>query len=514
MFKSILSIFLLFCCSVFAQVNLDANNVNALVSNSGILFQDHQNASAAYEFPKESNTFVIYSHALWMGGKDINGQLHLAADMFDADFIPGPIAFDYNSTYYTSTFGNSVWGITRDQVNYHIANYGGFGYTPDPAIANWPGNGNVSEGVAAQLAPYVDVNNDQIYDPMDGDHPYFQGDEAVFLILNDIADTIHPSSGGAPLGVEVHLLLYHFAGTGIAADNSTFVNTKVFNRSSTDYYDFVFSLWTDFDIGMAQNDFIGSDSVQNMAYAYNGVTTDQGGPGQNAYGSNPPASGVKFLNHNAGGAIAGGGAVPEPTTASTIYNYMNNIFSNGSHLTYGGNGFGGTVPANFIYSSTPTDTSGWSMYTEAGPPGDRRIVLNGTPITFGAGTEICYDYALITDNSQNHFVNNVNGLLNAATEVQDFYDNNIQACNMIFLSAVEQKEVNVKVFPNPSNGYFRIQSSESFDYQVFDMNGRLVQSGLNMSPNALLNLEVENGIYILEILIDDQKQQTKLQVIK
>ncbi len=143
---------------------IDGNNVKALLTDVGLYFQD-PGATASYEYPKDSSRFVAYAMAYWMGGKDINGQLKLAANTFGSggskDYFRGPIADDYNSSHYTSTYASAIWKISRDEINYHVGNYTAVGYTPIPAIANWPGNGNTSEGIAAQLAPYVDVNNDQ-----------------------------------------------------------------------------------------------------------------------------------------------------------------------------------------------------------------------------------------------------------------------------------------------------------------------------------------------------------------
>lgn len=501
-----------------SQANLDANNIDARFNNNGIFFQDQGLSFAGYEFPKDSNTHVIYAQTLWMGGLDTAGLLHLACDSYYTDFSTGPVANDYNSAYYTSTFGTSVWKITRDQVINHLGNYWNVGYTPDLAIIDWPGNGNTAEGVAAQLAPYVDVNGDQIYNPLDGDYPYFQGDQAVFIILNDLADTPHVNTGATPLGVEVHLMFSQFSSTVTEVNNTTFANAKIINRSSLDYTDFIFSIWTDFDIGFSNDDFVGSDSLTNMAYGYNASPIESGGSGQNAYGSNPPACGVKFLNHVAGGAMyhsSGGGPTGDPNTATDFYNYMNNKFLNGAPLTYGGTGFGGTVPVDFIYSAPPTDTAGWSEFNEGTPGGDRRILLNGSPVTLAAGDELCIDYAIVTDNSQNDHFQNVDGLINAAAVVQNFYDTNIQPCNMIFLSAEEHSEAaTFNVFPNPNTGNFFLQSEQPYAYNIYDLNGRLIHSGQGGIGITTISVDLKNGIYILETLFGHESQRRKIQIME
>ncbi|MBK9590753.1 MAG: hypothetical protein IPO32_04325 [Crocinitomicaceae bacterium] len=327
------------------QMQLDGNNVNASLSNYGTFFNDLMNSNAGYEIPKGSGNHTTYAMSFWMTGLETDSTLHAACAGYSGhDLFPGPISNDYNSADYILDYGNSMWRITREQVNYHIANYTATGYVPDAAISEWPGNGNTADGIAAQLAPYLDANGDQIYNPLDGDYPYFQGDMAVYIIMNDEAQP-HMNTGGTAFGIEVHALFYQYASSDAEINNTTFLNAKVFNRRDTNYVDFRFGLFMDTDIGNATDDYIGSDSIRSLAYGYNGSSTDPGSGGQPGYGTNPPAFGAKMLNEGAGSIThfnSGSGFPSAPNSILDYYTFMSATWNGSLFLN------DGTTPTNFV----------------------------------------------------------------------------------------------------------------------------------------------------------------------
>ncbi len=119
------------------------------------------------------------------------------------DFNFGPIR-DTTITTYITTYDqkyNKVWKITQTEINYHKSHVSQLLYVPSPNILNCPGNGNVTKGESSQLAPYFDVNNDQIYNVFNGDYPLIKGDEALFLIYND-------QKSENPLNVQLYIIQY------------------------------------------------------------------------------------------------------------------------------------------------------------------------------------------------------------------------------------------------------------------------------------------------------------------
>lgn len=130
--------------------------------------------------------------------------------------------------------------------------------------------GDITLGVADQLAPFVDQDGDGVYEPLDGDYPDFSGDEVVYVIQND--ESYQPQLDA--LGIELHLMFYQFNTTGYLGE-TTFLNVRAFNRSTTSYTDYRQSIYADFDIGNYGDDYFGSSVANNMMYGYNGDLFDK-----------------------------------------------------------------------------------------------------------------------------------------------------------------------------------------------------------------------------------------------
>lgn len=491
------------------QVQLDGNNVNASLHDNGSFFNNQINSAAGYEIPKNSGNHTTYSMTFWLTAIESDSTLHAACggNYIYTDLFPGPVSDNYNSTHYTNTYMSSIWKVTRDQINYHVNNFTATGYTPDPAIANWPGSGNTSEGIAAQLAPYVDTNNDQMYNPLDGDFPYIQGDMAVFVILNDEAGP-HTVSGGNALGVEIHAMFYQYQSTDADINNTTFLNAQIFNRRDTNYVDFRFGLFMDTDIGGSMDDFIGSDSLRSLAYCYNGDSNDDGGGGQPGYGSNPPAFGVKLLNEQAGSAtyfLSSGGYNGAPNNATQYFYHMRGIWNNGVPMSHNG------VPYNFAFTGNPFLSAGWTELSDANPSGDRRFVFSTQSHNLNTGNSICFDYAFVFNQETGNHLENVNELFTTADNVQDFYNDNIQPCNQIFLDIPDNKPLtDVKIYPNPSGGNFRIQISDPVLVSIYSAAGDLIVNEFYLTESGDFNLNLSSGIYFLLIKSGDEMLTQKL----
>ena len=456
----------------------------------------------------------------WMGGKDANSQLHLAANMYaqGADYFPGPIANDYNSSYYQSHFSSAIWDVSKAQIDYHIAHYNDFGYAMYPTISQWPGNGNPSEGVASQLAPYVDVNNNQIYDPVNGDYPDILGDYAVYTIMNDDAG-IHTETGGNKLGVEIHSMFYQFNSTNNDLNNTTFMNVKIYNRSSEMYNDFIFGLWMDPDIGYAFDDYVGCDSTRNLGYAYNGEYTDNGANGQDAYGTSPPAVGAVFLNSPMYKYVfydnSGGQAQGDPSTATQFYQYLNGYWKNGQPFVAGGTGLtGSTTVTSYCLSGDPVTGTGWSEVSEGNPPNDRRFLMSTYLGDLDPYSNKCLDMAIVINNDSIYanYVN-VHNLFQTTDYIQDYYNNNISSCNQIVAEVPETtNDVNISVYPNPVSESVYVNVGKPFQYQLVDMKGAVVMNGNSAETSKYLQLNVESGMYILKVKTEDGFAVKKIQI--
>ncbi|MEI6434107.1 MAG: T9SS type A sorting domain-containing protein [Bacteroidota bacterium] len=281
---------------------LDINNVSARFSSSGLHFFEE---NAEYEVPKGSGKTSIFDNSLWVGGIDAGNLLHFAGERYRQganggpawtrqDYWAGPVSDSAAYNIYQDTVWNYIWKINRSEIEYHRNHYWEPGYEPIKNILTWPAHGNTALGQAALLAPFSDRNANGLYEPWDGDYPEIRGDQALFFIYND-DHGYHAESAGEKLKVEIHGMAYAFdRPNDTAFKNTTFLHCKVINRSQNTYTGTWFGVFTDIDLGYANDDYVGCDPERGMYYGYNGTPVD--GTGQSyAYGANPPAQAVVIL---------------------------------------------------------------------------------------------------------------------------------------------------------------------------------------------------------------------------
>jgi hypothetical protein len=447
--------------------SLYLNNVNARFNANG----SHFNGSGeldygGFEVPKFSGKHTIFTSSLWIGGVDQNSNLHLAAErygqgpgpyyqlpMTQYDFWAGPIMDSSAYSMSQDAHWNYLWNLKKSDIEYHKAHWNDAGYQPIHDILTWPGNGNTSLGQAAQLAPYFDRNRDGIYNPIDGDYPLIKGDQSLFFIFNDDRYN-HTETLGAKMKIEIQGMAYVFdIPSDTALKNTVFLSYKVINRSANTYYNTYIGVFTDIDIGYANDDYIGCDVGRGYYYGYNGTPVD--GTGQSyAYGANPPAQSVTFLggpfmdpdgidnpktdghghqlcNSSVNGLNFGDGIVDnerlgltnfiyfnnagvpnymlDPDVASQYYNYLQSIWRDSTKLLYGGYGHtgeGGYGPTcNFMFPGLtdtlnwgvgcvpPNGPENWSETILGFPFGDRRGLGSSGPFTFNPGQVEDFDLA-------------------------------------------------------------------------------------------------------------------------
>lgn len=80
-----------------------------------------------------------------------------------------------------------------------------------------------------------------------------------------------------------------------AFNNTVFVHYKIFNRSANIYYKTLIGTFIDFDIGVAYDDYFGTDVQRTSIYAYNADDYDETNGVQQGYGNNPPAQSATLL---------------------------------------------------------------------------------------------------------------------------------------------------------------------------------------------------------------------------
>lgn len=372
---------------------LDINNVKGRFSSTGNHFWDFLGKSQ-YNIPKNTVKSTLFSAASWLAGKDASGNIHVAAERYrndGEDYWCGPLSSPAGYDFQYDRKWNKIWKLKKSDIDYHKTHYWMLGYMPVAEILSWPGNGDITLGQSAQLAPYYDNNNNGVYEPMQGDYPLIRGDECLFFINNDDRN-IHKESGGRKLGVEVHGMAYAFdCPEDSALNTATFLHYELINRSDTIYDSTYYGLFVDTDLGYAWDDYVRSDVSRGAFYTYNGFPVDGNGDPEE-YGAFPPVQAIVALGGpymdpdgldnpkvgpntlpmcdfsingvNFGDSIIDNerygmtgfsyfmncysGPTCDPSGASDYYKFLRSVWKDDTHMTYGGNGHPSSVGGTSI----------------------------------------------------------------------------------------------------------------------------------------------------------------------
>ncbi|MBP5497347.1 MAG: T9SS type A sorting domain-containing protein [Bacteroidales bacterium] len=412
---------------------IDVNNIDAPVSpHSGAWFYDEETHNADYVVPKGADKRPLFNYSFWMGGKDGQNNLHVFAERFRQqgyETWPGPLStIDASIDEETLRKWDRTFKITRKEVLEFMACRQNPEYTVPQHILEWPAHGDTTKGQAWLLAPFIDIDGDNHYDPTQGDYPDFPGDMAQFVIFNDNYAQ-HGESQGAPMGVEVHVMVYAFdAPEDSIMNNTLFIKYKLFNRSQNEYHQTYIGLWNDWDLGYAYDDYVGCDVMKNTAYCYNGSEIDGtgqywaydslwpvqtltllSGPLMPADGQDNPAytsssdcstfmnNGLNEYGINGTDGFGDGivdnerygltgfvyhandySVTSDPQFAAEYYNLMRGVWKDGSHVRYGGNGHtsnGGNGPeCNFMF---PALTDNCNLGTHGVDPNSSQYGTDG-----------------------------------------------------------------------------------------------------------------------------------------
>jgi len=457
------------CSEASAQTDLNINNVRARLLNGGDMWWDFSDGRYIVPNVPAGQTAVssLFAGAVWLGGFDDGGNLKLAAQTYRSlgnDYWPGPL--EPNSGEITNEVCSN-WDIHFTaygaEIYEHIGNFNSddFDCADVPNnIMKWPGRGNPHfadffgwELPNQPLAPFFDENGDGIYNPCDGDFPVIEvrgcspgsvsgasiADQMTFWIYNDNGN-IHTQTTGDPIRMEIQVQGFGYT-TADEVNNMTFYRYKLINRANSPIDSTYFTMWVDGDLGCYLDDYVGSDTTRSLAIYYNENAVDGAGgcAGTPSYGENPPMLGLDYFRgplDSAGNEIGmssftyyinGGGGDPgmgDPNNAVEYYNYMTGTWRDGQPFTEGGNGRGGTVPTQYVYTEDPTVTGGNSMCEQGVTSADLRTLQSSGPFVLAPGkvNELIVGVAWVP-NIQDYPCPSFKSLLTADDLAQSLFDN-------------------------------------------------------------------------------------------
>lgn len=285
---------------------IDIGNISAPHMVHGDMWRNLATSLVGCIYPKGSSKTIAYSGGLWTGGYDASGPLKVAAQTYrqkGTDYWPGPIDTTIAVLPLKDSLAKKwsrIWKIDRSTIDsFRSLTSHTINNTP-PVVLQWPAKGNIyaigannaSLTINRDMAPFVDVDGNGIYNALQGDYPQMKGDQMLWWIINDYYFP-HTESRGTPLGIEIQNAAYAYKRNG-TVDNIIFYEYLVTNKTSTPLNDWRLGLYADLDLGWGFDDYMGFDSSRRMGFVYNARNPDGNGE-PTSYGSNIPASAIVML---------------------------------------------------------------------------------------------------------------------------------------------------------------------------------------------------------------------------
>lgn len=379
---------------------LNAGNISVPHLIHGDMWWNPATGTSPIEFPKGVTGQLSGVSAIWMGGRDAQSQLKVAMQAFrtkGTDFWPGPISGSTrppsNTDQHTIDWAR-IWNVNRATIQ-------AFGRTQRHSVSNtpaeileWPGKGNIyargagsaSITVNKEMAPFVDLNSNGIYEPLKGEYPKMKGDQMHWWVLNDAGLKTYSETNS--LNVEIRVSAYAYTRES-ALGNIIFYEYDLENTVQNSVYDFVFATMADIDINYAFNDYSGFDSSRRLAVTYEkdgGIMATRGIAAGVVLLEQP---GDTWMGYSAAGTMntyTNGPASPDsdPQNGLEAYRIMQGFNRAGQDLT-----------PNSRYRYLSLDMACTNMETG----GDQRFVLGTAPATFQAGGRLHYAFAFLAADS-------------------------------------------------------------------------------------------------------------------
>ena len=444
-------------------IHLNGNNVRALYAASGSQLWDAEDSQ--FSVASEGvNLTTIFAQGLWLGAYDEAGNLKISAATYGAssgrsDFYPGPIGMGGQTSADACANFDRAWEVYRYQILAHQADFADNGVidNPIPTIVGWPGSGNPEfetiNGFALPenaegYAPFQDLDQDGIYEPLAGEYPIeplhaIIPEHLVFTVFNTTGNLSTNSNSSAPVPMEIHCLAWSLNCTeNELLNNTIFTNYRFINRAVEPLDSLRVGLWNDFDLGCYTDDYVGSAPGLNTFFTYNGDNFDNDpcDQGIQGAGENPPVQAVTFLNQPLDAFIYAnnpgfGPPIPtsDPAVAQEYFNYLSGRFRDGTPLTEGGNGYnpGSTEVVRFAFPGDPNDPTAWSQHSTNAPLADYRTLATIGIDHWEVGQILELDVAHSFHRVEGaDYLGNVTAMYAGVAELQDLYDTNFaSSCN-------------------------------------------------------------------------------------
>jgi hypothetical protein len=485
---------------------IDVNNIKAATGLHGDLWHSWSGTQikSGCEFPKGSGKHIGFSGSLWMGGYDPSHTLRCAATSYRTlgqEYWPGPLQGSNSSiTYAESENWALIWKINKSDIAAFLATPVHTLANTDPMILEWPAKQNLYArgrtgmllSITEDMAPFVDVDHDGVYNALQGDYPDMKGDQMLWFVFNDNGPSPHNEiTNTLPLGVEVKAIVYAYS-SNTSLGNMLFYEYTLKNKQQ-DLDSFALGLFADLDLGSSTDDYVGFDSSRNMAYQYNGRPTDgTGAPSE--YSDSIPTIGIRMLefsgndcsNRNSLGSFMyimnAAGPRGDAASETDVYHYLNHTWRDGSPLvapysdSWGPHveGYGAGGPSTrYVYDGDTFGVAsfGWTECLSQNMFADRRFVIASPPVNLSVGDTLKFSFALVASNRKKN-----NGCpyysLSGLNAVSDYAQAAFCNPGLTSLSTVNADK-EYQLFPNPAKDKLTIKGGgQSTSVNVYSALGQ------------------------------------------
>ena len=492
---------------IFQVEPLEGNHIRAWISSIGIFNNDCRTLSGpGFEWPAGEHKFAVYTTGLSIAAY-VNGQLREASALYSGEYITGYIADSAGIPVPKTDNRFKIFSVKRTD-----------NWINNPYWLNW--------GLMVPFgAPYVDVDNNGIYDPLI-DTPGVKGaEQTIFACLTDGFYGMHSGGTGfgggtLPLYAEVHLTAWCYNISGL--EDVQFLKWIVINKSKSVWDSTYFSLPCDPDLGNHTDDYIGCDTARNMGYCYNYDNEDENWP--YAYGLNPPAVGFDLLrgpvNKNVnppktyymtcfGSFDEHADCEHEPFDSLEAYWYMKGYKLDGTPWL--NPLFNPPIKTKFIFSGDPETHTGWTEYSGRinncygdttgylvpSPAGDKKFVMSSGSGDFKihpGDTQTVMIAQFIARGTSN--LNSVTKLKQLDDFIQAFVDNGFVIGVEPISNNIPGKFILHQNYPNPFNPVTKMKFEIPYDEKSKKSKVKIVvYDVLGKQAAALLNEKLSHGTY-------------------
>lgn len=507
-----------------ATAVLDVNDVRALLVNSGGLVVPEP---TAYEVPKGSGVRAMYHVGLAVAGRR---DTSVAATVFSlnrqSDYRAGPLD-DGGDVPVNCVLYDRIWSVTQADIDAYETTG-----IASSDLSSWP-TGLGAPTLSARgseidvLDQPINARKDRVINLEAGERPTMFGEQMAWWITNDRADD-RADSGDASVGLEVHTTA--FASSSVdALRHTTFYRHRIYSRDEKSLADAYVGLFVDGDIGFEGDDFMGTDTLLQMAFFYNGDNDDDDVGGAKGYREAPPAVGVTFLQSPVGLTQTiptwGSHHWPDgyPITSVDHYNRLQGRWIDSTRMTLGGDGYGGAGPvANYVFPDDPGLF--WSeLALDAGglpgSPSDRSLAMSSGPFTFDPNDEVVLSYAIVWSRSTDNLAS-VTQLKSDVEEVRRYWEATVTSVT-VSESAENERVVDLEpAYPNPFDDaatmVLRLREPVLVELTLFDLLGREVRRllyselGQGVHSVAVHGETLPDGLYFVRLRAGHQTEYQRI----